>query len=422
MGGGAFANAVASGQPTLNTPRMTPAEYTLIKETYLSRLQTYFPDCHVACLIEAPEKTSYGDMDISIGCDKPVDFVHMASFVGAQGVIPNPQRCTLAVPKASQAQSHSAVAYQHVDLNRGMKVPSDNRVTTEEYAQIDIELVPKNALPWYTFYSSYGDLNAMLGRIVTPLGFTVTDRGLWLRMKELDAAKDIERAVVADEDGKMLLSDDPNKVMQFLGLSIEAYEAGFRTLDQFYEWLGACRLIQPESIRIRRDRADDRVREQKRKIYADFFFEWLPTHLPQMITEIDRDEQIDRVQELREQYLHEAVDFFSKREEYTRKHDAIVLTLNNAIASNLLRPLIAKHSGAASKKMPELVRAFRRWVRFTGAGQPVVGEVAVEDSASQLWRFLGDDGVTLRDEEGADEFVRVRWEEVKGLERQRAKG
>lgn len=78
----------------------------------------------------------------------------------------------------------------------------------------------------------YGDLNGLLGHIVTHLGFTITDRGLWLRMKELDAAKSIERANVADDLGKMFLSSDPGAVMRFLGLSEELWQAGFATLDE----------------------------------------------------------------------------------------------------------------------------------------------------------------------------------------------
>jgi len=395
---------------------MSPTEYAAIKEKYLIKLRAYFPNNEVACQAEAPEKADHGDIDIFVSSDNQVDFLDMARSIGATGlIIHGASKCTLGVAKEEARASSQVTVYQHIDLNRGQKLAVDHPVTSEEYAQIDVAIISTSLIAWHTFHSSYGDLNTMIGRIMTPLGFTVTDKGLWLRMEELDASKDIDNVTIADEDGKLLLSTDPNQVMQFLGLSVKGYEAGFSTIEQFYQWMGACRLIAPETVKVQRMRAH--YFDQKRTTLSNFYCEWLPEHLPEMDREIDKEEQRATIERMRKQYLHEAVTFFDKEAEYATMHDPLALRLKNAIAANLLRQLIAKHSGAAPKKLPELVRAFRRWVRFTEDGEPYVGETAMEDSDSQLHRFLDSEGKELRDEQATEEFVRLRWEELKALQR-----
>lgn len=43
MGGTAFTQAAATGQPTLRTPRMSPEDYARLKTKYAEELRQYFP-------------------------------------------------------------------------------------------------------------------------------------------------------------------------------------------------------------------------------------------------------------------------------------------------------------------------------------------------------------------------------------------
>lgn len=429
MGGAAFRQAVAAGHPTLNTPRMTPDEYGRLKETYLAKIRGYFSerDVKVAVLKEAPEKLSYGDIDLFIGLDKQVDFMHLANTVGATGLIVHSagdvQKCTMGVLTDRTPSQHPTILYQTIDTSmNGSAAHSPTDITPEAYAQIDINVISLELVDWHTFYSAYGDLNGLFGHILTHLGFTVTDRGLWLRMKELDAAKDIERVNVADHLGKLFLSRDPAQVMSFLGLSVEVWNAGFATLDQLYEWLSACRMLHPVAIKLRRDKAHERKREERRDVYRRFFFDWLPERMPEMSRTSEKDEQRVQIAQLRQRYLDEALDFFDKRAIYNEVHRVMVSTVDGAIAANLLRPLITKHSGAKAKKLAELVRAFRRFVEFDEDRRPCVAAVAHTDADSQLPQFLNDEKTGLANATGADEFVQLRWQTLKERERQRAKG
>jgi hypothetical protein len=52
---------------------MSPDEYATLKASYLAKIQKHLPDASVACLIEAPEKVDYGDMDMLIASEEKVD-------------------------------------------------------------------------------------------------------------------------------------------------------------------------------------------------------------------------------------------------------------------------------------------------------------------------------------------------------------
>ena len=419
MGGGAFAQARAPGEPTLKTPRMSPEEYTKLKDLYLGKLQGYFATGKVACLIETPEKESYGDIDIFVALQAQVDFVQMANAIHADALICHSsgrvQSCTLGVRKDGTPSSRRAVLYKHVQDHGGK-----TNITEEEYAQIDVEIVSPELLEWHTFYSSYGDMAGLLGHTVTNLGFTVSDRGFWLRMKELDASKLLSYVNVADRDGMLLLSSDPEEVMAFLGLSPKMYHTGFTTLEMLYSWVGGCRLLLPEAVKIKRDNAHERNRENKRTIFFRFFNEWLPAHVD-MDQEKDDEARKDKITSLRQGYAEEAVEYFSKREEYELQHNALAKAVNNAVAANLIRPIIAKHSGKQNKQLNELVRGFRRYCTFEQNRQAMILTTPNTDTESELHKFLSDDGLTLRDPCAVDEWVKENWEELKVLERHRAK-
>lgn len=433
MGGGAFAQASAQGEPTLTTPRLTPAQYARLKAIYIKKLQDYFPGAEVACLVEAPEKVDYGDMDICVAIDQRADWVDMANFLGAAGIICHSsgriQKCTLGVPIDGSSHTRHAVVYKHVNDNKSRKLQPSSVTTADDYAQIDIQVLEPDLLEWHRFYSSYGDMIGLLGHIVQNLGFTVSDLGLWLRLPELDLSKTISYVNIGDKDGRIFLSKDPNLVMQFLGLSVRNYEQGFQTLNSLYEWLGKCRLLSTYAVKIKRNNAHERNREAKRTVFTGFFQEWLPTHLHNdedlVDTSIsDEDEAAKRtaiICKLRLTYLEEAVDFFNKREEYDKLHSAITLIFDNATAVDLLKPIIAQHSEKEGKALNEIVRAFRRYVGVGPDGQPYIVDHPHSDAQSQLHHLLAGDRQSLRDPDNMAVWVGETWEELRGLERQRVK-
>lgn len=124
--------------------------------------------------------------------------------------------------------------------------------------------------------------------------------------------------------------------------------------------------------------------------YSGFFNEWLPAHVDM---EPSRKEtaRIETVKRLRQQYLHEAIDFFSKRDEYKTKRYALVLVIENGLAADLLKSIIVEHSGRRDKNLTEILRAFRRYVGFRNNSEPFILSTPHADADSELHKFLGDD-------------------------------
>ena len=192
-------------------------------------------------------------------------------------------------------------------------------------------------------------------------------------------------------------------------------------LTLFPCFVGDCRLLCVEAIRLKRDKADVRTRESTRTVYSGFFFEWLPRHMDSG-AELDKEVQLDRLSSLRQQYVQEATELFAARREYEVKHATLCKALNNAIASNLLKPIIAQHSGMADKKTTEILRAFRRHVAVGSDRRPCVLQEPHSDEKSELYHLLDDDSVSLRAADAVSEWVKENWEILRALERQRVKG
>ncbi|KAI7230584.1 hypothetical protein KC330_g6865 [Hortaea werneckii] len=490
MGGSAFALASAEGHPRLQTPRMTPEVYHRLKVIYTNRLRSRFPDCtKMATLTEAPEKTDYGDIDFIISFSKnpassAPDWSALANGTGAAGFIwHGPKTASFAVPQDGSTHSGSAMRY-YLQSDNLQDVHRSNQTPETLCSQIDLELVEDELFDWHTFYASYGDMSSLLGHIVRNLGFTCSDRGLWLRLQELDDCKRQPIPLnIADKEGTIFLSHDKTQVMHFLNLDAEVYERGFATRQELFEWLGSCRLIEWEAIDIRRDNADEKRREEKRGVFKAFLNDWLPANRPS-VTDSGREANSAsdkhspeheypktalvksakaraKLRSRRSELAEEAVTFFAKREEYACKHEAIVRNVRNAIASNILKDIVKQVTGKNdNKKLNEIIRAFKRFVRVRissvnhpfgnvqantiaflggrdeGEGNTrIVLEISQEghpDTESEIGKLLKEQQVTdekgrtetkydLLDRDAVTSWLAQHWDELKALERQKRK-
>lgn len=451
MGGGAFKRATAAGEPSLSTPRLAPDDYMRLKTLVMEKLRAYFPDTRIACLTESPEKTDYGDIDLIIAYDGLVDFGSIANHVGAKGLICHSQQtCALAVAIDGSSVGSTVVVYHHVNDNKASGVKPATTATGVEYAQIDVEIVPTHLMDWHLFYGSYGDMAGLLGHIVTNLGFTVSDTGFHLRMKELDESKSLIYQRFADRDGMVLLSHDSSQVMSFLGLDVNRYTEGFKSLNELYEWLGSCHLLCVDAIKIKRNNSHERNRENKRTVFSGFFIEWLPTHLSSQshdeigssdLAVLDKDRPAERcqgtsdiVEEMnserrwsglaakREQLLQTAISFFGKSDEYEDKHNHFVRQVDNATAAHLLKPMVERGSHKKDKLLIEIMRAFRRYVGVVDDGSSIsVLQKPHDDQDSELHKLLGDTKDCLKDDAMVEVWVSEHWEELRASERLRVK-
>ncbi|SMR59868.1 unnamed protein product [Zymoseptoria tritici ST99CH_3D1] len=454
MGGSTFTKASADGAPTLYTPRMTPKVYAQLKSTCIERLQEVLPDHQISALIEAPEKKDYGDLDIIIAHDGPVNTMELARHVGAHGLIKHStgenQSFSLAVPQdmVRSVEDRDPVIYKHrhkTDTSITENHPPAP-LSTKVYAQIDVHIVNTADYDWHIFYSSYGDLNILLGHIVRQHGFSLTDKGLFLRLPEYDAAKelDAERTTphlnIEDTLGKLFLSNDPVEVMDFLGLDPSRYYDGFTTVKDFFDWLSMSRLVDSTTVGGHSDQPSTKTSAKPRSLKRPLFTSFLDDYLPKKFKHIStangtNSKEVVACETCKQPVpssipsrpvLHrEAVASFARKSAYTDLHTKLIHTISNQEADHFLKPIIAKYSNSTDrKKIGEILRAMQRWV---GVGE-CCGKMSVLEEPhgigeSQLGRSV--DGsrreVVLRDEAGVEVWVKEHWDEVKGIERQRVK-
>lgn len=470
MGGSAFLNARAEGHPTIQIVRLNLEDYTRFKHDLIQRLSASFVWDNIIDCVEAPGKTDFGDIDINISHEGIIDWADVASTIGATAYLnrgsEKSQKCSFALRLDGQPCFYPPICYTLCKSNDSLQTPSE--LTKDAYFQLDLEIVSPDLKDWTAFYGSYGDLVGILGNAVTNFGFDVTDRGLRLRLQEADDSGrgEWEHFQLPLEEGRMMLSSDPKKVMEFFGLNVERYYSGFGSEVEIFEWLGECRMISELSLKRERNEASETKRKTARPMFARFFKEWLPQYLgekgigegspdeldvtyadddqdskdlaspadespgdtsaskaspaalPDQIA-TDADNKSSTIRDLRAQYLAESLTFFNKHAEYTTLHESLLHKRANSTVAHKFRAILATHSQKKGPKLAELVRAFRRHTAYRN-GEPVIFDQANSDDDTELWTFLDASGRQLQNSDTVEKWIKENFDGVKDRERTRA--
>ena len=307
MGGKAFTN----GPDPLRTPRMPPAVYFALRDKYLSLLSTLYT--HVATPIEAPDKTSYGDIDILVShpqspCPDNTGADFLRRFLAAGRTFTTSGSATISF----------AVPYPDI---------SDN------YVQIDLHTCRPSTFHWQLFQQSHGDLWNLLGTTIRPFGLTANDIGLHLRIAEIEELNR-KRSLV-------FLTNDPNDVLNILGLNTETYWRPFESVEAMYEYVVGCRFFRREAY-VRGDlKANDRKRLAHRELYRRFVDVWLAKNKSWIERQIDMQSTLQR-DDVAEMVLNRfgkegdfeaaAQGWRSEREELSRKQEGRQKRKEDALA------------------------------------------------------------------------------------------
>jgi hypothetical protein len=371
MGGKAF--------PDLHVPRMSPQVYEQVKQTAIKILSTRFVGTSV--MPEAPEKPDYGDVDLVIELPSSVPFPsqQVALDLGAKRIKNNHPTHSFAVP-----------------LELAGKEP-------QTFAQVDVQVCLPGDLAWTTFMQGYGDVGSILGSFNYGYGFTSNNNGFFMRIKEQEAQNWSASLV--------FLSRDPDLVMEFLGLDNDRYHQGFESERQIFDWAVSSRLFDRRLVEKRRESSEQRSRMEKRPMFRRFMSEYLPG-LPAAS---------DDTLETRDTLTNAALLFFDQGDEFNSRRAKVLI--ENAeehawyvIKTTILTPL----AKLENKRLNEVVRALKRFVAFKG-GKPYIHDEPEMEAEGQA-RFAM--YITEADEVTPDlrAWILNNWEEIKALERQRAKG
>lgn len=264
MGGSAFS------QDKLSTPRMPPRVYEDMLARVEAQMRGHFR--LVGHPLEAPEKTSYGDIDVVVaeplGEGVEVTGEFLAQVTGAH------------TWKSTRGSGIFNLAVEWPGAGAG-DASSD---TTKNYIQVDINncLTPA-AFAWLLFREAHGDLWNMLGGVLHRHGLTCTPTGLYLRIAEVEA-HNRERA-------RVLMTDDTDVVLDYLGLDRERYAKPFATLEDLMAYVASCRFHDPgwgkrKNLQASGAGVEDKAcrelkpKDKHRSANRPAFGYWLNTYLP----------------------------------------------------------------------------------------------------------------------------------------------
>ncbi|RYO82453.1 hypothetical protein DL766_007952 [Monosporascus sp. MC13-8B] len=250
MGGLAF----ASGPEPLYTPRMPPEIYQLVRDHCHSILQQLF--ICVATPIEGPGKEDYGDIDIFLAWERKEIFPSKPVDDSLKGLPEEPLQAAARLLKAEKTrkeQPHSltlAIPWPEGQQDSAkQKDPAGSQAngcngqvkedTKRRFIQVDLHYYQSiDRLQWMLFKHAHGDLWSILGSTIRPFGLTIDGVGLYLRIPEIEK-EDRKKA-------KVLLTEDPAAVLDFLGLKFDSrqWEERFAHFTDVFEYAATSRFFR----------------------------------------------------------------------------------------------------------------------------------------------------------------------------------
>jgi hypothetical protein len=337
MGGNVFTD--------LTVPRLPHEVYHLIRKQCHEALKPFYTD--VLSPPEAPDKQDHGD----------VDFLVARPSVSA-------------MPAAEIAKAFGAAKYKHTTNSKtthfALRIPDRDN----EFAQVDVHVCPDDYFEWETFLQSYGDLMQIVGILNRPIGLTANDKGLYLRIPEIEP-KNRKKAMV-------FLTSNPREMMQFLRLGVEKYYSGFATNEEIFHWCLSGELYS--APKVKEETTNDRNRLRKRDMFTTCIRGWFPKHQDALFPPTRRIWT-------REKVLQEALTTFAAARPV---YDAAMAEhKQEEWESGILAAMrTVGPEQAEEKDISEVVRGTKRFVDFADA-RWMVSDVVLREDVGRMPAWIG---------------------------------
>ncbi|PVI00946.1 hypothetical protein DM02DRAFT_614008 [Periconia macrospinosa] len=391
MGGQAFVELEATHGGPIHVPRIPPATYHKLSSEIKTKLQTLF--LRVVIPREPPGKLDHGDIDFLVGGILPSSSSSSTSNNNITDIWTTIRALLNAPLHLPRGGSHS-FGILHPDIPNA-------------YIQVDVELSPGDGTPsasalfaWTQFTKGDADLTQIIGICHRHLGLTCNDRGLHLRVSQIEPY-DKKKSL-------LFLTCDPTQAMTFFGLDAEKYYAGFATEDELFEWIVRGRFFSRTVFEERIEKHNDRARLLKRPMYRRFMTEFIPTH-PSV--GLHSEEGSSSPPWTRDQVLEEALTTFSAHAEYQR----MMTEHNTKEAEETFWKRVKDVIPAEGSSLAVGVKGLRRWVGFVD-GKPYIRSSCVKETPIWTEEIRGEGR-----EEEVLRWVGENWQTVKALEKKRSK-
>ncbi|KAJ7158906.1 hypothetical protein C8R46DRAFT_1110730 [Mycena filopes] len=293
MGGSAFSAIL----PASALPRIPPAVYNALKNRLTPRLQSLYSI--VSTPSEAPEKVDHGDLDFLVcepllGGTNEVPHSVIQSLFVAKHVVPMPGNRTSSYAVGIEVGEWGALGHaseeEHV---RRFAMETDNQ--QEIFYQVDVH-VCSDKPEWERihFFHGYGDLGMIMGLVVRNKGLQLGTKG----MKVPRASRP-----------PFELSESMDDIMQYMGLSMERWKAGFRTKQDVFEWVGTSSFFDP--LHFQSKGPGFKKVKPERKMYAQFV-QWVT----EQQTHLDAASVASTSPMSNEERIQHALEYFGKKAEF----------------------------------------------------------------------------------------------------------
>lgn len=369
MGGQLFQTPGPNGQPGLNVPRLSNEPYQKLKKKCHTILSEFYESTRTP--VEAPGKTNHGDIDVLVAGPKmTVTSELLVQRLSAARVFTNGPTTSLAIPMPD---------------------------SEDAYFQLDVHVCPTDLFEWECFHHSYGDLWQIFGVCFRKLGLTANDKGLHLRVEEIEPLN--------RKASMIFLSKDPAAVMDFFGLDSEVYARGFNTEGDLFSWATSSRFFSRELLESRLEKANDRQRNRKRGMYMRFLNEWMAENV---------DSGSEQHLWTREEVLSDTLDHFSRHEDYDEKMQRHKLSEAEKDLWLKIKELL-QEKGVQGERLGCTIRGLKKWSVFERGKLELASEPQQDEEKRPLWILE-----TVRvgiDEEQVLDWVRRNWEEAKTREK-----
>ncbi|KAI1070870.1 hypothetical protein LB507_006886 [Fusarium sp. FIESC RH6] len=202
------------------------------------------------------------------------------------------------------------------------------------------------------FHQAHGDMWQLLGSIIKPFGLTVDNKGLWIRIPEVEKV-DRKRA-------KILLTSVPNQILDFIGVPVPEYWRPFADVESMFQYVAKCNMfwVDPDYA-IEQDlaaaKSNDRQRISHRPVYRQWITEFKPRCREQGL--------YSKVPTTREEVRDKAFETFKIETDYhERLREFIFETQKNEIVKDIkaIFPAVAQPTNQKAIQMRSLhIKAMR---------------------------------------------------------------
>lgn len=132
------------------------------------------------------------------------------------------------------------------------------------YANLQVDLISMNPENYHTakVYYSYNDLGNLMGKIYHKFGLKYGHQGLVMPLRDEDNS--------SHKFSDMIISKNPDKIFEFIGLSYSKFLHGFYNLEDIFKFVISSPFFDPDIFSFENMNNAARVRDKKRSTYNAF--------------------------------------------------------------------------------------------------------------------------------------------------------